>query len=473
MQMNRQEGRRKTTFGFELLKDMFKDKVYISKVFSIAFPIAVSILLNMIINFADTVMIGKLGENAIASVGLGNKVFFVFALLVFGICSGAGILVSQYWGNKDTENIKRVLGLSIVIALFSAAFFTVPALFYPEFLMRIFTTSPKTIELGIAYLSIVGISYPFTAISNIYVAALRATERVKIPIIISVFTIIINISLNYILIFGKFGMPALGVAGAAYATVIARIFETSFTLIMVYAIKSPLACGINELFSWNKNLIVQFMSTSSPVIANEFMWGLGMTIYSVAYGRMGDRAVAAITITSNLQDLLIVLLQGLSAATLVILGNELGAGRLKTAKRYGSYSYIMAVLLGLAVAIAVFLIKDRFILIYDIGDELAYDVNRCMIVFALFIVFRAVAMVNIVGILRSGGDTVLCFILDTSGVWLIGIPFAFLGGLVWKLPIYYVYALVHIEEIYKAFLGYIRYKQGKWIRNLAVELTKK
>lgn len=453
-------------------RDMFRDTTFLKKAMTIALPVAMQGMLNTVVNLVDNLMIGSLGSTAIASVGLANKVFFVFTLLVFGVVSGSGVLAAQYWGNKDVKNIRKVLGVALMISLTGAVLFLIPARLNPKMMMRIFTTSDASIQMGAAYLAVVAVSYPCTAISNTYVAMLRAVNRVKAPVIISCITIVVNIVFNYILIYGKFGAPALGVVGAAIATLIARIVEVILILGVVYLGRTPLACHIREMFGHSREFLSQFFRTAAPVICNEFIWGLGTTIYSMAYGRMGDEAVAAITIATTIQDIAVVLFQGLSAATAVILGNEMGAGKLKRAERYATYFFILQFILTVLSAVFVVLIRWNVIALYQpgISDEVAMSVSRCLIVFALFTPFKMFNYVNVVGVLRSGGDTLMCLFIDTSGVWCIGIPLAFIGGLVLKQPIHIVYGMVMLEEVYKAGIGYWRYRQKKWLRNLAVEL---
>lgn len=453
-------------------KTMMQDKIFLSKAVRIALPVAMQGMLNTVVNLVDNLMIGSLGSTAIASVGLANKVFFVYSLLVFGVVSGSGILAAQYWGNGDVKNIRKVLGLALMIALSASLLFLIPARVNPQMMMRIFTTSEASVQMGASYLIVAALTYPFYAVTTTYVAMLRAVNRVKAPVIISCFTIFINIIFNYILIFGKFGAPAMGVVGAAIATLLARVAEATAILCVVYLTKSPLACHIRELFGYSKAFLRQFFVTASPVIANEFVWGLGTTIYSMAYGRMGDDAVAAITIATTIQDIVVVLFQGLSAATAVILGNELGAGRLKVAERYAKNFFILQFLVTVAAALGCVGIRWGIIGLYQpgISDAVAMDVSRCLIVFGCFMPFKMFNYVNIVGVLRSGGDTRMCLFIDTSGVWIIGIPLAFVGGLVLHQPIYVVYGMVMLEEVYKTILGYWRYRQKKWLRNLAAEV---
>ena len=455
---------------FNKTREMLQDGPFLKKALMIACPVALQGMLNTIVNMVDTLMIGGLGSTAIAAVGLANKVFFVFSLLVFGIVSGGGILAAQFWGNGDVKHIRKVLGLSILLALTGALFFVIPSLINPKMVMRIFTTSESSIALGAQYLRIAAIAYPFLALTNVYVAMLRATNIVMFPLICSCIAIGLNICLNYVLIFGKLGAPAMGVAGAACATLIARCIELILVLGYVYGKNLALACGPRGMFGWSKSFVFRFVETSAPVIANEFMWGLGTTMYSLAYGRMGDDAVAAITIATTIQDIAVVLFQGLSAATAVILGHELGAGHIKQAEKYATQFFILQFLVTVTADILLVLGRWKIIGIYNITPQVAQDVNRCLLVFALYMPAKMFNYVNVVGVLRSGGDTKMCLFLDTSGVWFLGVPLAFLGAFLWNLPIYGVYALVLTEEIYKAILGYLRYRQKKWLKNLAVQI---
>ena len=455
---------------FSDTKEMMRDRIFLRKAVLIALPVALQGMLNTVVNLVDTMMIGRLGETAIAAVGLANKVFFVFALLVFGVVSGSGVLAAQYWGNQDVKSIRKVTGLALLIALTGSLLFVVPGVFGPELVMRIFTDSEKAIQTGAAYLAVAALSYPFTAVTNTYVAMQRAAGRVKAPVAISLMAIVINIVLNYVLIFGHFGAPRLGVKGAAIATLTARITESVAILTVVYVTRSPIAGKLREMFGYSRAFIRQFAATATPVIANEFIWGLGTTMYSLAYGRMGDNAVAAITIATTIQDIVVVLFQGLSAATAVILGNEMGAGKLKQAEKYAKNFFILQFFVTLAAMGLCYGIRWNIISMYSISPEVAQAVNKCLIVFILFMPFKMFNYVNVVGVLRSGGDTRMCLILDTSGVWLIGVPMAFFGGLYLKQTIWIVYAMVMAEEVYKSVFGYIRYRQKKWLRNLAVEL---
>ena len=434
----------------------------------LAGPVAVQGFLNNILNMIDSLMIGSLGETPIAAVGLANKVFFVFSLLSFGICSGSSVLSSQYWGKKDIIHIKRVLGISLIFSIIGSLCIALPSILMPEMVMRIFTPKEETIVIGASYLAIVAFSYPINAVSQCYITILRSMNQVKAPVIISFISLFVNAGINYILIFGKFGAPELGAPGAAIGTLVARIFECLAILLVLHIQKHPLVGRIRELFLMEKEFVVHFVKTTLPVIVNEFMWGLGVTMYSLVYGRMGDEAVAAITITQTFEQLFTVVFQSISASTAVILGNEMGANRLDKAEEYAKNFMFLQVALTLVVGTILYFMRWPIISLYNVTPEVGRYVALCFLSFICYMPSKMFNYVNIVGVLRSGGDTISCLVLDTTGVWCIGIPMAILGGFVLKVPIYIVYAMVLSEEIYKTIFGFLRYKKKKWLRNLVV-----
>lgn len=447
-------------------KAMFANRAFMRKTISLALPVTAQALLNNVLNMVDTLMIGQLGESTIAAVGLANKVFFVFSLVLFGICSGAGILAAQYYGEDDIPNLRRVLGMTLLLGVGASVLFLLPAVFVPGFVMRIFTPSQEAIAIGSAYLVLVCLSYPFTAITQGYIAILRAANQVVAPVVISVISILVNVLLNYGLIFGKLGLPRLGVVGAATATLTARILECLLLLLVVYLKKGPAAARLGELLALPRCFVKLFFRTASPVIANEFMWSLGVTLYSLVYGRMGDGPVAAITICQSVEQVFQVAFQGLSAATAVILGNLLGAGELKKAEGYAKHFILLQLIVSLVMMAACAASMELLIGMFSVSHEVAGFVRGCFWVFILYQPAKNFNLINIVGILRSGGDTKAALFLDATGVWLIGIPLAYLGGIVLQLPISVVYAMVTAEEVYKLLLGFARYRQKKWLKKI-------
>ena len=451
------------------IQSIRRDHAFLKKTILLAGPVAIQGFLNNILNMIDSLMIGSLGETPIAAVGLANKVFFVFSLLCFGICSGSGVLSSQYWGTKDIKSMKKILGISLIFGVIGSFIIAIPSILAPQMVMRIFTPNQETIMIGASYLGIVAFSYPINAISQCYITILRSMNQVKIPVIISFLSLFVNAGINYVLIFGKFGMPQLGAPGAAIGTLVARSFECLAILAVLHIQRHALVGKITELFCLESRFVMRFIRTALPVIANEFMWGLGVTMYSLVYGRMGDNAVAAITITQTFEQLFSVVFQSISASTAVILGNELGAGRLHKAEEYAKNFMFMQVVLTIFVGSILYFMRWPIISLYNVTPTVGRYVALCFISFICYMPSKMFNYVNIVGVLRSGGDTISCLILDTTGVWCLGIPMAVLGGLILKAPIYIVYAMVLSEEIYKTIFGFLRKKKKKWLCNLVMQ----
>lgn len=465
----------------EFVKNMFQDKGFLKKTFAITVPIALQNLLSNLLSMIDTVMISSLGQTEIAGVGLANKVHFVFSLLLFGICSGSGVLASQYFGKRELLNIKRVLTMSLMIAVGGSLLFTFAAVFFPEYVMQIFTAKTDTIAKGAEYLVYIGFSYPLTAVTQSYVAILRSMNYVRLPVVITSVAIGVNVVLNYSLIFGNFGMPEMGVAGAALATLIARIVECGTLLIIVYTKKAG-DDGIGDFIHTklgkvkkfgekllNKPFVHKYLGTASPVIANEFMWGFGITMYSMVYGRMGDEAVAVTTITSTVESLILVFFFGICSAAAVILGNEMGANHLKEAEEYAKRYIVMLLMLTLLGGVLTLIIREPVIRLFGMPDAVNNHIRICLTTFAIYMPIKMLNCLLVVAVLRSGGDTKAALFLDVSSVWLIGVPMAFLGGMIFKFPVHIVYIMITTEEIYKLTFGLLRYKKRKWLRNIVAD----
>jgi len=462
------------------IKIILKDKEFLKKTFAITIPIVLQNLLNNLVNLVDTLMIGKLGETSIAAVGLANKLFFVYSLLLFGVSSGSGVLAAQYWGKGELLNIKRVLRIALLMGIGGSLLFAVPGFFFPELVMRIFTPLEDTILEGTKYLVIIVFSYPLTAVTLSYVSILRSMNYVKLPVVITGISILVNVFFNYCFIYGNLGFPKMGVAGAALATLIARIVECVTLLLLVYSHKAgdgKLGDFIHQKYDkakeqgdkfLNKVFLSKYFNTALPVIINEFMWGFGVTMYSLVYGRMGDAATAAITITNTVEQVALVFFFGICHASAVLLGNELGSNELDKAEEHAKNYIFMMFILSIVGGIIVFLVRNQVAAMFDVSDEVLNYVILCITVFALYMPVRMVNTLFIVAILRSGGDTKASLMFDVSSVYLIGIPMAVLGGLILKLPIYIVYAMIMIEEVYKLIFSYIRYKKKKWLRNIVL-----
>lgn len=444
----------------------WKDKLFLKSMVAIALPMALQNLISTSVNMVDTLMITSLGEASLAAVGLANQIFFFYSLITFGINSGSSIFISQYWGKEDFINIRRVLGLALFISTAVGIVFTAVAFFFPEFLMEIFIKDAEVVKLGAGYLKLVSLSYIITAICFSYNVALRSTGRPHIPMISSLVSFVTNTVFNYVLIFGKFGFPALGVKGAAIGTIIARTVEMLFLIYTVYRTKGVLAAKIKDLIDWNKEFISKYIKTVSPVIFNETFWSLGQIMYSIAYASIGTEATAAIQLTTTIQNIFFVLIRGLANACTVMVGNRIGANEKDKAYDYAIKFITMSTIFGLILGIIMALTSGLTLSIFNIEPELFEVTRKILVIMGLTFFIRTYNSTVIVGVLRGGGDTDFSLYLETGAVWLVGVPLAFIGVKILKLPVYYVFLLVTSEEVVKLVVSLPRVLSKKWIKDL-------
>ena len=451
------------------MRTIFKDKTFLKAMIAIALPITLQNLVASSVNMLDTLMITSLGEESLAAVGLANQVFFFYAVTIFGVATGSSVFVSQFWGKGDVKNIGRILGISLAITSVLGALFTLAALFVPEFIMKIFSEDSEVIRLGVDYLRIVSLSYIITGISFAYAVASRSIGQAKMPMIASIVSFLVNLIFNYLLIFGKFGFPQLGVKGAAYGTIIARAAEIGLMLYSIYSNKNnnPLAHSFKSMTDWTGDFIRKYFKTAYPVILNEALWSLGTVLYSLAYAKIGTEAAAAVQILNTVQNIFMVLSRGLANACTVMVGNKIGADEEDEAVVYADNFMILSAALGLVLGVLIYFSKDLILIFFRNLTPSMYNTSRnLLIVLAASFFIRSFNGTLIVGVLRGGGDTRFSMLLEMGSVWLVGVPLAFLGALVFRFPVYYVFLLVNIEEIVKAAIGILRVKSKKWVTNV-------
>ena len=344
------------------MKKEHLDRQFYKTVLTIAIPVVLQNLISIGLNMADTIMIGKLGVDELAAVGTANRLYFVFSSLCFGIYSGASVYVSQYWGVKDIKNIRRTLGIDIILGGGMALLFTAIAIFAAPQVLGLFSSDPRVIELGTEYLHIVAISYFFTSMSFAINFNCRAIHMLKVPTAINTLALVINLVFNYLLIFGKFGFPKLGVKGAALATLLARLVEFILMYLCVYLQKGhPLAAKIRELFSFDRELFTRVLKTSLPVIVSEGGWSLGNSVYYIAYGMLGASALAVVQVASTVNDLFQILFFGIGNASAVMIGNELGRRNEDKAYSYAVVFLKMTFAINLVMSVALFLSRGMVI----------------------------------------------------------------------------------------------------------------
>jgi putative MATE family efflux protein len=442
------------------------DREFLRNMLKIALPIMIQNLITSTLNMADTIMVGKLGEVEIAAVGIANQYFFFFSMILYGLCGGCSVFISQYWGKKDYTNIKRILGLGLISILIVSIVFMAAGFINPQQIISLFNKDSTVIDLGGKYLFIVLFSYIFTALTYIYSFSLRSIGNSISPLIVNIAALLCNVFFNYVLIFGKFGAPALGVEGAAIATLIARVIEAIVLIFLVYKDNGVFAANVSELIDINKDFVKKAYKIIVPVLLNDVLWAMASIIYSVVYGRMGTGPTAAVQICNTVSNMFMVVTFGMASASAIMVGNSIGEGKeeqtVEYAKKFMIVSFIVSIILGLTLALTSPLILGLF----NVSNEVRSSTLIMLYIISFIFIVRFLGMVIIVGILRGSGDARSSLIIEGSTMWFIGVPLTIMGAFLFKLPVHLVYALAILEEVAKFILGVIRLKSRKWIINI-------
>lgn len=439
--------------------------------FSLAVPVIIQSFMAASLNLIDNVMVGRLGDVSIAGVGLGNQVFFVLQLFLIGAGTGASMFTAQFWGKKDRENIKRVLGFSLLAAVAVSGIYFLVMQVMPGKALSVLTNEKKVIAEGADYLQIVSWSYPVTAFNFCVAAVLRSIRRVRQPMAANIAGIAVNTILNWIFIFGKFGLPAMGVKGAALATVIARVVESLVLLYFVFPGRKNILTALKQMFSFRLNFVKRFFSISSVLILKDVIWGVGVTIYMAIYGRMGTETVAAFNITQAVRQVAFVLFAGYANACLIIIGSRLGANRFRRSVEDVGRILKITIASAVAVGLVIILARPLILMPYDVSAKVKEIVGNLLLITGIILTANVINMVVVMGVLRGGGDANFSLIMDLIAVYAIGLPLGLLGAFVLKMDIYSVFMLINVQEFFKVGLLFYRIRSRKWQRNLVHDIN--
>ncbi len=447
-------------------KYLFSGKAFYAQLLTLALPIIIQNFIGSSLNMVDTVMIGRLGETEIAAVGLANQFFLLFILIINGIHSGCGVFIAQFWGQGEKESIKKVLGLGLLAAVVVSLLFTIVALFYPESIVNIFNKDPQVIREGAVYLKVVSLSYVLTAISIGFGMASRSIGNTVLPMVVSALALGCNTFLNYVLIFGHFGAPQLGVEGAAIATAIARLVEMLVMVTLIYVRSDVLRVRLRDLVGISSEYVEKVFKTILPVVLNEGCWGLAFVVYSGVYGHISTQAFAAIQITNTIQNLFTVAIFGMASASAVMVGHKIGEGNEEEGEvyawRFSALSWLSGLLIGALMAVS----TPAILSLFNVSTAVYNSALRIQYITSLIMVIRVFNIVQIVGVLRGGGDVRFSLAAEATTMWCIGVPLAFFGAFTLRLPVEGVVALVMFEEVAKFTAIIFRLISRRWIKNL-------
>lgn len=445
----------------------FNRETSLKSVLKIAIPIALQQLLTASLHLVDTGFIVRLGNTSTAAIGAAGRLFFAIHVTMFGLCSGMMIIASQFWGVKDIKTIRKAFGLGLLnlIAIGIAA--GVACFVFPAQLIGIFTNDAVAIAEGAKYLKIAGLSYIPLAVAVAYSLLLRSTENVKAPLFVSIVSVGVNTLLNYLLIFGKFGFPKLGIQGAAIATLISAVLQCILYIVICKAQDNVANATIAELIPRDKGFVKKFYKTSLPTLANELLWVAGVSVYSMIYGRQGTINFSAFTIFSAFDQIMFTFFIGLCSACAVITGKLVGRRELNKAYEFGKKYILYTEMFAIFVSIMIMTFAPFLIGLMNPNDAQTYDMAvRLMRLYSLVFPLFILPYISIVGIFRPAGSPKIGMILDGITVWFVGVPATLLAAFVFKLPFEYIYIMFGTEHLVKSILCIIIYRKRKWLRPL-------
>lgn len=445
-----------------------KPSSFYRDMFRLAFPIVIQNLITTAVSSADVVMLGWVSQTALSAGSLASQIMFILNLVYAGISSGIGMLAAQYWGKRDVRRVEEIMGIGLKLSIPVSFLFFVMACFFPQVLMMIFTSEQELILAGVPYLRIVGISYLFMSVSQVYLCTMRSVERVVFATFTNASALILNICLNGVFIFGLFGLPQMGIVGVALATTIARGVE------LLLCVGDN--CRFREirldprlLFRHNRVLFQDFMKYSLPAFGNEVCWGLAFSMYSVIMGHLGSDMVAANAVVIVARNLGTVVCFGIANAGAILLGIAIGAGHMERVKEDASRFCRITFLSGIVGGILIFLLRPVFMNMADLTEVSKGYLRGMLFINMYYVLGQAMNTTLICGIFRSGGDSRWGFVCDFIDMWLFSVPLGFFGAFVLNLPPLTVYFLICLDEFVKMPFIYRHYKSYRWLKNITRE----
>ena len=443
---------------------MKRQQTFFRTVCALAIPVALQSMLQSSFGMVDQIMIGQLGEVSVAGVGLAGKFTSIYSVIVSAVAAVAGIMISQYLGQEKSAEVRRSFFTNLALAAVIAGLFTAVCAFFPETVMRAYTKDAATRQAAAEYLRYISATFLPVAGATLLSAAFRCAEQPQLPLYASIFSALLNTGLNYILIFGKLGFPALGVTGAAAATVVSQCANVLLMLLMASKYRPVPGAGDGGAARWSWRA---YLAMLLPLLLCEGSWSLGENVYAAIYGHMGTGASAAMTLINPVQGLVIGALCGLSQAAGVIVGKQLGRGEREEAYRSGERLLVYGAAGVLLLSAAVVLLREPYVDIYRVDGTVKAMTRQILLAYAIIVPCKVLNMILGGGILRSGGRTTYIMAIDMAGTWCLGVPLGLLSAFVWKLSIPYVYFILSLEEGFRLAVSLWVFRRRSWMNRLS------
>ena len=440
------------------------------KLVKIAAPIAIQGIVSATLTMVDNIMVGFLGETELAAVGVGSQLFMVHYLVLFGILSGSATFMAQFYGTKDMGNIRKVIGFDFsLLAVFGVLIFTLANCFTGG-ILSLYTDDPAVKALAAQYVRINSFSFLLMAVSAPLEMAFKATQQVRIPMIISSIIFFANISINYVLIFGKLGFPKMGVAGAAIGTLSSRIIEVLMNSYFAFRDKNEFFGSMRSYFGWDRELIKRIIKNATPTTLNEFLWSFGQTMYVAAFSRISTTAYAAYQAANAIFNIFNFAAFSIGDASLILVGEKLGEGDMDYTWELSKHLIKAILTVGTAIGLLAIVLSGQLSHVFRLTEAGQMYTKYIIIVFGATMAADLYNGLQIAGILRAGGDTRFAMIAEMTCIWLIAIPLAFISALVWHLPVHLALLVTRIEIFIRAAIVTKRFVSKKWMNTVITDL---
>ena len=432
---------------------------------AIAIPVTLQNLLFSSFTLIDTVMVGSLGDLPLAAVGMAGKWSWFLGVVVYGLTSGASVFIAQYYGAGDKRGIQRTYGLMSMMIMAVSLLYSLVALCAPEFIIGFFTKDAAAVETAKTYLRIIALSYPFLALTRSGSTLLQSTQKVSIPFIAAACSVATNLVFNALLIYGLCGFPAMGVAGAAIASVLANAVNAAVIYLLGWKQKTMLFAPVSHLLDISRSFVKDYLRVGAPAMFNETVWALSYLIYCAIYGHMSTEAYAAITVVKSIEDLTCVAIFGLGSSCAVMIGSMIGRGEMEDAKRCAWYHLALTAALSFVFGMVLIVMRGTVMSLFGVSDVVRADASAVMLIFGLELVVHNLPYMMVCGIFRAGGDTRTGLIVDIISAYLIGIPITAFVGLVlhWSVPATYL-VMYLVEDAFKVIVYGRHTLSYKWIK---------
>lgn len=438
---------------------------------TLAIPLMVQNLISTLVGTADTIMLGYVGQTAMAASSLANQYTFVIFCIFFGLATGTSVMVAQYWGKKDGNTVEKIIGISTRYSLIAAAVFTSISILFPRAVMKIFSSDLETIETGAQYLRIVSVSFIFMGIAQTYFSALRSIGKVIFPSVVFVVSLCVNVFFNASFIFGLFGLPKLGVIGVALGTVFARFSEV--LLCVIYSFRCEIKFRVKYFFSTPVILARDFIKISFPAMGNDLIWSLATSVFASIMGHMGNDIIAANAVAIMVVNIGAIAMRAFANATTVVVGQTLGANQIEETKEYSKKLLILTIIVGIIGSLIIVAIRPLILSFY--ADKLTSTALSYLSMMMLMTTYRMIGEgINtclICGCFRGGGDSRYGFIMDTIMMWGVAIPVMAFAAYVLKLSPIWVYFAMTLDELEKMPFIFIYFFKYKWMKNITRDQT--